>query len=112
LDDPVAESCNCSSAVWVVSRAALINLAYVTLKIEPSEPFDDHHHLTKGRSGRFISTRPHDSNMSQPTLAGYIVKRPWLKRWVMPLANWYANAAGYRKLGLRYGYFQQAGNSD
>ncbi|KAH8786081.1 ubiquinol-cytochrome c reductase complex 14 kDa protein [Hyaloscypha finlandica] len=39
--------------------------------------------------------------MSQPSLAGYIVKRPWLKRWMMPLANWYANAAGYRKLGLR-----------
>ncbi|PMD56820.1 ubiquinol-cytochrome c reductase complex 14 kDa protein [Hyaloscypha bicolor E] len=39
--------------------------------------------------------------MSQPSLAGYIVKRPWLKRWMTPLANWYANAAGYRKLGLR-----------
>jgi hypothetical protein len=25
----------------------------------------------------------------------------------MPLANWYANAAGYRKLGLRYAH--QAG---
>jgi len=42
--------------------------------------------------------------MSQPSLAGYIVKRPWLKRWMMPLANWYANAAGYRKLGLRYAH--------
>ncbi|KAE9377855.1 14 kDa subunit of cytochrome bd ubiquinol oxidase [Stipitochalara longipes BDJ] len=39
--------------------------------------------------------------MSQPSLASYIVKRPWLKRWMTPLANWYANAAGYRKLGLR-----------
>jgi hypothetical protein len=44
--------------------------------------------------------------MSQPSLAGYIVKRPWLKRWMMPLANWYANAAGYRKLGLRYAHLQ------
>lgn len=39
--------------------------------------------------------------MSAPSLAGYIMKRPWLKRWMMPLAKWYANAAGYRQLGLR-----------
>ncbi|KAE8453035.1 Cytochrome b-c1 complex subunit 7 [Mollisiaceae sp. DMI_Dod_QoI] len=39
--------------------------------------------------------------MSQPSLANYIVKRPWLKNFMKPLANWYANAAGYRKLGLR-----------
>ncbi|KAI4099293.1 MAG: hypothetical protein L6R38_000420 [Xanthoria sp. 2 TBL-2021] len=31
----------------------------------------------------------------------FITKRPWLKRWMVPLANWYADAAGYRKLGLR-----------
>jgi hypothetical protein len=66
------------------------------------------HHPTKGFSASFISTRPHNSNMSQPSLAGYIIKRPWLKRWVTPLANWYANAAGYRKLGLRYGHLQWA----
>ena len=40
--------------------------------------------------------------MSAPSLAPYIAKRPWLQRWVKPLANWYANAAGYRQLGLRY----------
>ncbi|RMZ77508.1 hypothetical protein DV737_g4326, partial [Chaetothyriales sp. CBS 132003] len=39
--------------------------------------------------------------MSAPSLAPYILKRPWLKRWVVPLANWYADAAGYRKLGLK-----------
>ncbi|KAK6375971.1 Cytochrome b-c1 complex subunit 7, mitochondrial [Exophiala oligosperma] len=39
--------------------------------------------------------------MSAPSLAPYILKRPWLKRWMMPLANWYADAAGYRRLGLR-----------
>ncbi|KAH9876088.1 hypothetical protein J1614_003967 [Plenodomus biglobosus] len=39
--------------------------------------------------------------MSAPSLAPYIVKRPWLKKWITPLANWYANAAGYRQLGLR-----------
>ncbi|KAK7190798.1 hypothetical protein DPSP01_006601 [Paraphaeosphaeria sporulosa] len=39
--------------------------------------------------------------MSAPSLAPYIVKRPWLQRWVAPLAKWYGNAAGYRQLGLR-----------
>ncbi|KIW52607.1 hypothetical protein PV05_08237 [Exophiala xenobiotica] len=39
--------------------------------------------------------------MSAPSLAPYILRRPWLKRWMMPLANWYAEAAGYRRLGLR-----------
>jgi hypothetical protein len=41
--------------------------------------------------------------MSAPSLAPYIMKRPWLQRWMKPLANWYCNAAGYRQLGLRYG---------
>ncbi|KIX95253.1 uncharacterized protein Z520_09170 [Fonsecaea multimorphosa CBS 102226] len=40
--------------------------------------------------------------MSGPSLAPYILKRPWLKRWMMPLANWYVNTAGYRSLGLRH----------
>ena len=39
--------------------------------------------------------------MSQPSLTNFIVKRPWLKRWMTPLANWYSDTAGYRKLGLR-----------
>ncbi|KAF2833624.1 hypothetical protein CC86DRAFT_365467 [Ophiobolus disseminans] len=39
--------------------------------------------------------------MSAPSLAPFINKRPWLLRWMKPLANWYTNAAGYRKLGLR-----------
>jgi len=39
--------------------------------------------------------------MSQPSLAKFIIKRPWLRNWVQPLANWYGNAAGYRQLGLR-----------
>ncbi|MCJ1324558.1 Cytochrome b-c1 complex subunit 7 [Thelotrema lepadinum] len=29
------------------------------------------------------------------------MKRPWLKRRMMPIAEWYQNAAGYRKLGLK-----------
>ncbi|KAJ5474631.1 Ubiquinol-cytochrome c reductase complex 14 kDa protein [Penicillium sp. IBT 31633x] len=40
--------------------------------------------------------------MSAPSLASYIVKRPWLKRWMTPLAQWYTDAAGYRRLGLRF----------
>ncbi|KAH7125444.1 cytochrome b-c1 complex subunit 7 [Dendryphion nanum] len=39
--------------------------------------------------------------MSAPSLAGFISKRPWLHKALMPLANWYTNAAGYRQLGLR-----------
>ncbi|EMD96445.1 hypothetical protein COCC4DRAFT_84116 [Bipolaris maydis ATCC 48331] len=39
--------------------------------------------------------------MSAPSLAPYIMKRPWLQRWMKPLSNWYCNAAGYRQLGLR-----------
>ncbi|OGE50259.1 hypothetical protein PENARI_c017G00334 [Penicillium arizonense] len=40
--------------------------------------------------------------MSAPSFASYIVKRPLLKRWMQPLANWYTDAAGYRKLGLKF----------
>lgn len=40
--------------------------------------------------------------MSQPSFTNFVLKRPWLKRWMRPMANWYANAAGYRQLGLRY----------
>jgi len=39
--------------------------------------------------------------MSQPSFTNFIVKRPWLRRWMTPLANWYADTSGYRKLGLR-----------
>ncbi|GAB7342068.1 hypothetical protein MBLNU457_g0350t1 [Dothideomycetes sp. NU457] len=39
--------------------------------------------------------------MSQPSISKFIIKRPWLRKWMQPIANWYADAAGYRKLGLR-----------
>ncbi|KAL8930280.1 MAG: hypothetical protein Q9208_000897 [Pyrenodesmia sp. 3 TL-2023] len=39
--------------------------------------------------------------MSAPSLTKFVLKRPWLKRWMIPLSKWYADAAGYRKLGLR-----------
>ncbi|KAJ5875654.1 Cytochrome b-c1 complex subunit 7 [Penicillium subrubescens] len=40
--------------------------------------------------------------MSAPSIANYIVKRPWLKRWMTPIAQWYTDAAGYRRLGLKF----------
>ncbi|KAJ9297895.1 hypothetical protein DTO271G3_4116 [Paecilomyces variotii] len=40
--------------------------------------------------------------MSAPSLANYIVKRPALTRFLMPIAEWYTNAAGYRRLGLKF----------
>ncbi|RDA94230.1 hypothetical protein CP533_0584 [Ophiocordyceps camponoti-saundersi (nom. inval.)] len=40
--------------------------------------------------------------MSAYSLAPFILRRPWLHKMVMPIANWYADAAGYRKLGLKY----------
>ncbi|KAK8158650.1 cytochrome b-c1 complex subunit 7 [Phyllosticta citrichinensis] len=39
--------------------------------------------------------------MSAPSLTNFIVKRPWLRRWMTPLANWYTDLAGYRKIGLK-----------
>ncbi|CAK3867411.1 ubiquinol-cytochrome c reductase complex 14 kda [Lecanosticta acicola] len=39
--------------------------------------------------------------MSTPSLAPFINKRPWLKRWMQPLSKWYLDNSGYRKLGLR-----------
>jgi ubiquinol-cytochrome c reductase subunit 7 len=39
--------------------------------------------------------------MSAPSIANYVVKRPWLKRWMTPIAQWYTDAAGYRRLGLK-----------
>ncbi|KXJ90795.1 cytochrome b-c1 complex subunit 7 [Microdochium bolleyi] len=36
-----------------------------------------------------------------PSLAGFVMKKPWLYNMLKPVANWYTNAAGYRQLGLR-----------
>ncbi|KAF7789569.1 hypothetical protein EIP86_000515 [Pleurotus ostreatoroseus] len=36
------------------------------------------------------------------SLAPWIRSRPAVYRWFKPFANWYANAAGYRKVGLKY----------
>ena len=40
--------------------------------------------------------------MAISPLTKFIVKRPWLHRWMMPISQWYMNATGHRKLGLRY----------
>lgn len=40
--------------------------------------------------------------MSVPSLAPFVLKRPWLLKALTPVANWYANAAGYRQIGLKY----------
>ncbi|KAI3326029.1 14 kDa subunit of cytochrome bd ubiquinol oxidase [Xylariaceae sp. AK1471] len=39
--------------------------------------------------------------MSYASLAPFVLKRPWLRNFLTPLAGWYSNAAGYRQLGLR-----------
>lgn len=38
--------------------------------------------------------------MSYPSLAPFVLKRPWLHKLLTPVANWYSGAAGYRQLGL------------
>jgi hypothetical protein len=38
--------------------------------------------------------------MSGMSLASYAIKRPWMKSMLQPLANWFNNASGYRKMGL------------
>jgi ubiquinol-cytochrome c reductase subunit 7 len=49
--------------------------------------------------------------MSAPSLHRYIQARPNLHKWLMPLARWYKNAAGYRQLGLKYDDLFYAANS-
>nr|POE52064.1 cytochrome b-c1 complex subunit 7 [Quercus suber] len=53
------------------------------------------HHITTDSNTRTVAI------MSVPSLAPAIMKRPWLKKWFEPLAGWYFDNAGYRKLGLR-----------
>lgn len=36
-----------------------------------------------------------------PSFYNTVAKRPWLQNMLMPLANWYVNAAGYRQMGLK-----------
>lgn len=71
--------------------------------------FEDWNHHTSARDilkapSNHTSSSTTTAVMSQPSLAQYIKGRPSLSKWMTPIANWYANAAGYRKLGLRYDY--------
>jgi len=36
------------------------------------------------------------------SLAPYVQSSRTLSKWITPIANWYANAAGYRKYGFKY----------
>ncbi|KAF8803536.1 14 kDa subunit of cytochrome bd ubiquinol oxidase [Phlegmacium glaucopus] len=36
------------------------------------------------------------------SLAPYVNSSRTLSRWIAPIANWYANASGYRKYGFKY----------
>jgi len=37
-----------------------------------------------------------------PSLAGYVRSSKTLSRWLKPVSIWYANLAGYRRIGLKY----------
>jgi len=37
-----------------------------------------------------------------PSLAGYVRSSRTLSRWLKPVSLWYANLAGYRRMGLKY----------
>ncbi|KAG5639587.1 hypothetical protein H0H81_010789 [Sphagnurus paluster] len=36
------------------------------------------------------------------SLASYVQSSRTLSRWIKPIANWYANASGYRQYGFKY----------
>lgn len=60
-------------------------------------------------SDSLLSVTPiRHAQQSQPhimvSLAPFVLRRPWLTKMLMPAATWYTNAAGYRKLGLRYDF--------
>ena len=37
-----------------------------------------------------------------PSLAGYVRSSKTLSGWLKPVSVWYANLAGYRRVGLKY----------
>lgn len=45
-------------------------------------------------------------------IANNIVRRPGLLNFIKPLASWYGNAAGWRKIGLRYDDLYQEENDE
>ena len=54
---------------------------------------------------RLSNTQPHIVQtvaMPLSPLTTFILRRPWLSRWMIPLSKWYATKMGYRQLGLKY----------
>lgn len=35
-------------------------------------------------------------------LTKWMLKRPWLMKWMIPLSRWYGDRMGHRQLGLKY----------
>lgn len=58
-----------------------------------------HQHRPHISSSNTLSSSFPIVKMSGASVAPYVLKRPWLKKWMMPLAKWYANTSGYRSLG-------------
>ena len=44
-----------------------------------------------------------------PSLAGYVRSSKTLSSWLKPVSLWYANLAGYRRMGLRYDDLRTSG---
>jgi hypothetical protein len=45
------------------------------------------------------------------SLAPYVRSSRTLSKWIKPLATWYADLAGYRKLGFRYDDLRELSHS-
>lgn len=39
--------------------------------------------------------------MSVPSFTKQVMARPWLRKFMTPIAEWYKDKAGYRQLGLK-----------
>lgn len=39
--------------------------------------------------------------MKWDPLSKFILKRPWLTRWMIPLSRWYGDKMGHQQLGLK-----------
>jgi hypothetical protein len=63
---------------------------------------DHHHHHHPGKHHLRNPTRPLPTMpIVAPCFTKFVLERPWLTKLVRPVANWYANAAGYRQMGLK-----------
>lgn len=85
-----------SSPNFCRSRRIIPFRAYSIDEIPKPIPLND---KTKPARSPFS---PRHKPITMVSLAPFVLKRPWLTKMLTPAANWYANAAGYRQLGLRY----------